>query len=67
VLVLEVVPDSPAARASLRPHDVIVSLDGRPVVSVAELSERLEANGVEAHEVDFLRGARLGKTHVVMG
>jgi len=66
VLVLEVAVDSPASRASLRPNDVIVSLDGRPVASVAELSERLAANGAEAHEVDFLRGARLGKTHVVM-
>jgi len=67
VLVLEVVPDSAAARASLRPNDMIVSLDGRPVTSVADLSVRLAANGVDAHEVDFLRGARLGKTHVVMG
>jgi serine protease Do len=66
VLVLEVVPDSAAARASLRPNDVIVSLDGRAVTSVAQLSERLAANGHEAHEVDFIRGARLGKTHVVL-
>jgi S1-C subfamily serine protease len=66
VLVLEVVPDSAAARASLRPNDVIVSLDGRAVTSVAQLSERLSANGHEAHEVDFIRGARLGKTHVVL-
>ncbi len=66
VLVLEVLPDSPAARGSLRPNDVIVSLDGNPVMSVADLTDRLAANGRDGHEIHFLRGTRLGKTHVVM-
>jgi hypothetical protein len=39
-------------------------MDGKPVTSAAELTERLAANGTEAHEIGFLRGTRLGKTHV---
>jgi serine protease Do len=66
VLVLDVAPDSAAARASLRPNDVIVAMDGKPVAEIGELAQRLAANGTESHEIDFLRGARLGKTHVVL-
>jgi S1-C subfamily serine protease len=64
VLILEVAPDSAAARASLRPNDLIVAMDGKPITSAADLTERLAANGNEAHEIGFLRGTRLGKTHV---
>ena len=41
-LVVEVVPDSPAADV-LRPHDVIVGLEGEPVVSPAAFSEAIRA------------------------
>ncbi|MBI1886360.1 MAG: trypsin-like peptidase domain-containing protein [Chloroflexi bacterium] len=65
VLVLEVANDSPAARASLRPQDIIVALAGRAVGSVDEVRSALE-RAAEGLEVLFLRGTRLGKTKVVL-
>lgn len=43
VLVLEVHPDSPAARASLRPDDLITAVDGHPVHTPEELTAALTA------------------------
>ena len=67
VLLLEVLSGSPAARASLRVQDVIVSIDGKPVAAAADIS-KLIRDGAPAGglEVTFLRGSRLGKTKVVL-
>ncbi|MCI0589445.1 MAG: S1C family serine protease [Planctomycetes bacterium] len=44
VLVREVYAESPAAQADLRPHDILVSLDGSPLEAGAEsLRRRLDA------------------------
>ena len=67
VLVLEVEPDSAAARASLRAQDVIVSLDGRRVANAGEIAETLSAIASgRTLEVAFLRQGRRGKTTVVL-
>jgi S1-C subfamily serine protease len=67
VLVLEVEPDSPAARASLRGQDVIVSLGGRQVADAAQITEALAAiRPGQTVEVTFLREGRRGKTTVVL-
>ena len=67
VLVLEAVPGSPAADASLRPQDIIVTVNGAAVSSAAEISAAFAkvARG-EAIEVSFIRGSRLGKTRVML-
>ncbi len=68
VLLLEVLPGSPAARASLRVQDIIVSIDGRSVAAATEISERLtQAAAGDGIDIAFLRGSRLGKTKVVLG
>jgi S1-C subfamily serine protease len=67
VLVMDVTPDSPAARASLRSMDVIVRI-GEAVVdspeALKQAIERLEM-GV-GMEVAFLRGGTLRRTHVAV-
>jgi len=66
VLLLEVVPGSPAALASLRVQDIIVSIDGTTVGAATEISERLTKASAEGIDVTFLRGSRLGRTKVVL-
>jgi serine protease Do len=67
VLLLEVSPGLPAARASLRVQDIIVSIDGTAVGAATEISERLPKASAEGIDVTFLRGSRLGRTKVVLG
>jgi S1-C subfamily serine protease len=67
VLLLEVVPGSPAARASLRVQDIIVSIDGTAVGAATEISERLAKASSDGMDVTFLRGSRLGRTKVMLG
>jgi S1-C subfamily serine protease len=50
VEVVSVVEDSPAARAHLRPEDLIVALDGQPIETVDEL-QRLMVGELIGHEV----------------
>ncbi|MFQ6019634.1 MAG: S1C family serine protease [Dehalococcoidia bacterium] len=67
VLVLEVVANSPAAKASLRAQDIVVAVSGRSVGSIDEVRSALErAASGDGVEVSFLRGTRLGKTKVVL-
>jgi serine protease Do len=47
VLVLEVQKDSPAEKSGLKAGDVIVSLDGKAVDSVADLSGRLDEGAIQ--------------------
>jgi S1-C subfamily serine protease len=48
VEVVEVVPQSPADRAGLRPEDLIFELDGKPVTDVNDLQRMMVADLIEA-------------------
>lgn len=72
VLVLEVHPDSPAARASLRGNDLITAVDGHEVRTPADLTSALAAaaaGGVEhpMAEVAFVREGRQRRVTVLLG
>jgi serine protease Do len=57
VLLLEVVPDSPAAVAGLKPGDVIITLAGETVVNNQEFLLVLNRQGIgQALEITYRRG-----------
>jgi serine protease Do len=59
VEVVEVVEGSPAARAGLRPEDLIVEVDGRPMSDVGELQRLMVAESIgRPLEARVIRGAR---------
>jgi serine protease Do len=60
VEVVEVVPGSPADRAGLRPEDLIVELDGRPVAGVNELQQAMIAELIDTVvPLSIVRGGRV--------
>jgi S1-C subfamily serine protease len=73
LLVVEVVPGSPAERASVRPLDVLVTFDEKALTTVDSLKAAIDAIGsIESKdgrsvELSFLRAGTLRKTHVVIG
>jgi S1-C subfamily serine protease len=59
VEVVEVVPDSPAANAGLRPEDLIVAVEGQPVAEVDDVLRLLVGDRIgKSIVVDILRGGR---------
>jgi serine protease Do len=62
-LVTEVTPDSPADRAGLKPDDVIVEFDGKPVEDVGSFRSRVATTAPGSKvDIDVLRkGNRLTK------
>jgi S1-C subfamily serine protease len=48
VEVVEVVGDSPASRAGLRPEDLIVAIDGSPVRGVDDLQRLMDGGRIGA-------------------
>jgi S1-C subfamily serine protease len=66
LLVLEVVPDSPAARASLRVSDVVVEVEGRPVTSGEALAAAANEASAARLRLAFLREGKLRRTTAVL-
>ena len=56
LVILEVEPGSPAARASLLPGDILVGTEERPFSVLADLSEALRSANPQSLRLQFLRG-----------
>jgi len=56
LVVLEVEPESPAARASLLPGDILLGTEERRFASLEDLARALQGNGPRALRLEFLRG-----------
>jgi membrane-associated protease RseP (regulator of RpoE activity) len=63
VVIEEVVKESPAAKAGLRQHDILLRANGEPVLSMEELS-RMVASG-DAKPIELLL-IRLGKEETIV-
>ena len=60
ILVVQVVPNSPAERARLRRGDVIIAVNGQPVKDGTALQKIVEKAGIDANlRVKLYRGDRL--------
>jgi len=56
LLILEVEPGSPAARASLLPGDILLGTEEHPFHSARDLARSLEGSGPRLLRLEFLRG-----------
>ena len=63
ILIFDVVPDSPSAKAGLQKYDILLKLGDQPVCDPLEIGAILDANGGEkALAVEFIRA---GQRHSV--
>jgi Do/DeqQ family serine protease len=59
VILSDLHPESPFAKAGLKPGDIVTALDGAPVNSPPEMIFRMSARGIGARtEVTFLQGGK---------
>src|SRR5207248_3202919 len=65
IRVLEVVAPSPAERAGLRAGDILVSLDGTPLITLSELQRVLSADRIgRAADLAYVRAGELRHTTI---
>jgi len=65
--VIEVSPDSPAAKAGVKVGDIFTRVEGRSVVSLADIYEQLANNNPgDKIEIEILRGEKTEKQKVAL-
>jgi serine protease Do len=64
----EVTPDSPAAKSGIKPDDLVVYLDGEPVVSIAAFKEMmLRTRPGTVVKIEVRRGDKLVPVEITLG
>ncbi len=64
----EVIPGSPAAKAGIKPDDLVVYLDGEPVVSIAAFKEMmLKMRAGTVVKIEVRRGDKLVPVEITLG
>jgi S1-C subfamily serine protease len=66
VLLLEVLPDGPAGRAGLKLLDVIVAVDGQPVMTPEDLHQAIAHSHNGRAAISFLRDGNLRRATVLV-
>jgi S1-C subfamily serine protease len=56
LMILELVPDSAASRASLLPGDILVGADGRFFSALEDLEDALQGSAERVLRLQFVRG-----------
>ena len=62
LLAIDVVKDSPAAKAEVKVHDILLSVAGKPLESQEKLVELVQSNGEKAIQLELIRE---GKTQTI--
>lgn len=64
VVVVDVIPDSPAEKAGLRKHDIVIAVDDEPVSEMAVLQKAVAERGAKPLELKVIRLAKEEKIEV---
>lgn len=67
LVVVRVMPGSPADQAGLKAHDVVAAIDGAPAVDVAGLMKAVDAAGAEGLKLEIIRIGKKQSLAVVPG
>ena len=62
LLAIEIVKDSPAAKADVKVHDILLSLAGKPLESQEKLVELVQSSGEKSVQLELIRE---GKTQTI--
>jgi len=58
LVVQEVLPDSPAAKAGIKQYDIVVKVDGKPTGKLQELIDAVDAAKDKEATIEILRGGK---------
>ena len=64
LLAIDIIKDSPAAKAEVKVHDILLSLAGKPLESQEKLIELVQASGEKSVQLELIREGKTQTTDV---